>query len=235
VRRNARIGRGCAWTLGGLAALIALVPWQGYIWDGGFPNVECRLKFVDANNKPVPGVTLTVFTEGGGVCHFYPVDEFVPDRPVISDAEGRMVFRHTGGGLEFAGHEYYNLFGMRIGETSAPRYRCMFSLDGREVFSTPFNFHHPEWNQFRQPAVKRIWQPPWDLAKHGLQSGDDLGQWQAWKMRLFDCNHDGKLDREEATAANYFERQQCFVAEAAEKPTERGYEVVERTIVIPNP
>jgi hypothetical protein len=235
VLRSARIGRGCAWTLGGLAALFALVPWQGCIWDGGFPNVECRLKFVNANNKPVPGVTLTVLTNAGGVCHFYPVDEFVPDRPVVSDAEGRMVFHHTAGGLEFAGHESYNLFGMRFGETSAPRYQCVFSLDGREVFRTPFNFHRREWAGFRQPAVNRIWPPPWDLAKHGLQLDDDLDQWQARLMRLFDSNNDGKLDREEATAANYFERQQRFVREAAEKPTERGYDVVARTIVIPIP
>lgn len=106
VCRPAKIRRGCLWAIIGLAAAIALVPWQGIIWDGKFPDVECRLKFVDSDNKPVPGVNLTVLTKAGGVCYFYPVDEFVPNRAVTSDAEGRIVFHHTSMFLEFAGHEY---------------------------------------------------------------------------------------------------------------------------------
>lgn len=199
---------------------------QGIIWDGKFPDVECRLKFVDGNNKPLPGVTLTVLTKAGGACHFYPVDEFVPDRVVVSDAEGRMVFHHSSKFLEFSGREYSNLIGMRFGETSAPHYDCVFALDGREVFRTPFNFHRREWDEFRQPTMTRTWQLPWDGNKYYPQPGEER---DAWRMRLFDTNHDGKFDREELTAAGYFEWKRF-----EEKPTETTFKVVERTIVVTN-
>jgi hypothetical protein len=94
-----------------------LVPWQCILWGGRIPDVECRLKFVDANNKPVPGVTLAVYTKAGSRCHFYPVDEFVPDHPVVSDAEGRLVFHHSSNHIEFDGRECFNLIGMRFHDT----------------------------------------------------------------------------------------------------------------------
>jgi hypothetical protein len=229
VPRSARVHRGCLWVLLILGVLILVVPWNGIIWDGGFSSVECRLKFVDSTNKPVAGVTLTVLTNAGGECHFYPVDEFVPDRPVVSDAEGQMVFHHTAIYLEFSGHEYFNLIGMRFGETSSPHYDCVFVLDCREVLRTPFNFHRREWEAYRQLDVKRTWRRPWnpELLHRELDEG--------WRMSLFDCNHDGKLDREERVAANYFEWKWGHLVEDAEKPTEQTYSVVERTIVIPNP
>jgi hypothetical protein len=226
MRRAAQIRHGCVWALIGAAALIALVPWQGIIWDGGFRDVECRLKFVDGDGKPVPGVTLSVFTKAGGVCHFYPVDEFVPDRPVVSDAEGQMVFHHSSKFLEFAGREYSNLLGMRFGETSAPHYECVFLHGEREICRTRYNFHEPEWDKFRRPVVTREWEPPWSLEKYGPGPTEEDG---AWRMRLFDSNRDGKLDREEATACSY------FIWMINEKPGERTYLVVERTIVVPNP
>jgi hypothetical protein len=230
VRRSAKVVHGCVWALIGCAVVIALVPFQGLIWDGKFPDVECRLKFVDGTNKPVPGVALTVLTKAGRECHFYPVDEFVPEQPVVSDTEGRMMFHHSSKFLEFAGHEYPNLIGMRFGQTSAPRYDCVFVLDGREVFRTPFNFYKREWNEFRQPTVQRAWRPPWDVTKHGPRAEEDFG---AWRYRLFDANHDGVLDREEVTAANYFEWRLHEVT--AGNAGERTFLVVERTIVIPNP
>jgi hypothetical protein len=227
MRRSARIGRGCVWALIGLAVLIALVPWQGIIWDGGFDDVECRLKFVDANGNPVPGVTLTVFTRAGVVCHYYPVDEFFPDRPVVSDAEGQMVFHHSSNHLEFAGHESSNLIGMRFGETSAPHYDCVFTLGGREVFRTPFNFHRREWDEFWRPAVQRSWQPPWDTAKH---DSPPEKEYEARLMTLFD-GKTGDLDREERTAASNFRER--FWREPDRR--EITFLVVERTIAIPIP
>ncbi len=227
MHRTERIRHGYLWALIGLATAIAFVPWQGIIWDGGFPNVECRLKFVDGDNKPVPGVNLTVFTKAGGVCHFYPVDEFVPNRPVTSDAEGRMVFHHSSKFLEFAGHEYSNLVGMRFGETSAPHYDCVFALGTREVFRTPFNYHRSEWAAFRQPAVTRLWQRPLDVNR-GAQPDADF---DAWRDYSFDTNRDGIVDREECTAAGYFQ----WYFGRDEKPADRSFLVVERTIVIQHP
>src|SRR5688572_2325165 len=125
MNRRERIRRVCFVGIVALAAAIVLVPWQCLIWDGGFPDVECRLRFVDGDGKPVPAVILTVFTKAGGVCHFYPVNEFLPDRPVTSDKDGVMVFHHAGRGVGFGGREYRNLFGMRFGETDSPHYDCV--------------------------------------------------------------------------------------------------------------
>lgn len=226
MQQSARIRRGCVWVLVGAAVLIALVPWRGIIWDGGFPNVECRLTFVNADNKAVPGVTLTVLTKAGGRCHFYPVDEFVPDQPVVSDSEGRLVFHHSSNFLEFAGHEYTNLFGMRFGDTDAPHYDCVFTHDGREVFRTPFNFHHREWETYHRSTVQRRQAPLWDSSKHN--SPEEA--FETWRLRQFDGKTD-ELDREERIAAHNF-RQQFFRETRTQEIT---YLVVERTIVIPNP
>lgn len=228
--RAARVRRGCVWALIGIAVLIALVPFQCIIWDGGFSDVECRLKFVSGDGKPVSDVVLTVLTKGGTVCHFYPVDEFVPDRPIASDAEGLIVFHHsTEWGLEFGGREYHNLIGMRFGDTTAPQYDCLFTHNGREVFRTPFNFTHArEWKEFHKPKVTRQWSPPWDEDKHGPQPGEAVKQ---WTQRHFGSKPREKMDRELRTAAGNFERQ--FFREPRSRETQ--FHVVERTILITNP
>jgi hypothetical protein len=234
VRRTARIRRGCVWALVGVAVLIALVPWQGILWDGGFPDVECRLKFVDRDGKPVSGVTLTVFTKAGAVCHFYPVDEFVPDRLVVSDSNGELVFHHTAGYLEFGGHEYGNLVGMRFGETASPQYDCVFTHGDREVFRTPFNFHRREWDAFRKPTVTRQWVQPWDDKRHGPRPDEDGKEWE---HRLFWKKARENMDREERTAAGNFARrfgEKAQREEDGKAPATIEFIVVERTISIPN-
>ncbi|MBN9121036.1 MAG: hypothetical protein J0I06_18110 [Planctomycetes bacterium] len=230
MRRTVKAGRGCVWALAGAAGLIALVPWQGIIWDGGFPDIECRLRFVDETGKPLPGVTLKVVTKTGGVCHFYPVDEFVPETAVVSDADGRMTFHHSAKYLEFSGHEYRNFFGMRFGKTRAPRYDCVFMHGEREVFQTPFNFHQREWDQFQQPTITRP-RTPWNTTAYGRLPEEDFTSWQ---LRLFDANRDGILDREEKTAASYF-TWRLGEEEFAEKPTGQSFRVVERTVVVTTP
>jgi len=228
MQRAARIRRGCVWALVGVAVVIALVPWQGIIWDGGFPATECRLKFVDSEGKPVPGVTLTVFTKTGGVCHYYPIDEFVPNKQVVSDGEGRMVFHHTPVFLEYSGHVSSNLIGMRFGETEAPHYECGFTHQGREVFRTKYNFYRSGWAEFRKPDVTRTWKPPWDTPGVGRGKPEEFN---AFYERSFDTNHDGKFDREEIVARRWFQWKVLFENEEMVIK----YQAVERTIVIPNP
>jgi len=229
--RPARIRLGCLLGVLGLAAAVALVPWLEIIWDGGFPDVEYRLKFVDGEGNPVPGVTLTVYTKAGAVCHFYPVDEFVPDQPVVSDANGQMVFHHSSEGLEFGGREYRNMFGLGFGE-DAPHYVCVFTHEGREVFRTPFNLHRREWEQFRKPSVTRRWARPWDAKKYTLQPDEEL---DAWERRLFNGRKRNQMDREERIAAGNFERQITEELVREQHSREITFMVVERTIVIPNP
>lgn len=227
MRREARIRRGCVWGLSALAVLIALVPWQCIVWDGGFPDVECRLRFVNSHGKPVAGVTLTVLTQAGGVCHFYPVDEFVPDRPVVSDAEGRMVFHHSSHCLEFGGREYCNLVGLGFGERS-PRYNCVFKHGERELFRTAYNFHRDDWSEFRKPPVTREYAPPWDVKKHGWQPDEGVN---ALRLRIADGKPRDKMDREERIAARSLE--EYFMRDPSARQT--TFLVVERTIVVPNP
>jgi hypothetical protein len=218
--------------LGGiaLATAVGLVPWQCVIWDGGFPDVECRLKFVDREGNAVSGVKLTVLTRGGTVSHFYPVDEFVPDRPVVSDAEGQMVFHHSSSYLEFGGRRYENFLGLGFGEGS-PEYVCVFTHQGREVFRTPYNFHRREWEQFRKPMVTRRYSPPWD-AEYRPRPDEELDD---WSRRLHNGKTRAEMDREERTAAGNFERRIEWEAILGRQPSDLTFIVVERIIVIPNP
>lgn len=160
MRRRTPFRNGCLLGVILLGTAVVLVPWQGMIWDGRFPNVECRLRFVDGSGNPVPGVTLTVLGEDGSVSHGYPIDEFDSDQSVVSDANGQMTFHHASHGLEFGGREYRNLIGMRFGTTSSPKFECVFTHHGQEVFRTPYNFHRHAWDEFRKESVTRDWPSP---------------------------------------------------------------------------
>jgi hypothetical protein len=197
------------------------------IWDGQFPNVECRLRFVDGERKPVQGVTMTVLTRSGTVCHYYPVDEFVPEQPLASDAEGWIVFHHSTNGLEFSGRVYSNLIGMEFGRSSSPRYDCVFHHGEREVFRTAYRFHGREWDEFGKGSVTRRWAPPWYSSKPEEERHKD---YEARRRLLFDGNRDN-LDREQLTAVGSFQRRYGSNSET----DEITFAVVERTIVIPNP
>lgn len=223
--------RGCLLCLLGLAAAVALVPFQGIIWDGGFASAEYRLTFVDGSGKPVPGVVLRVLTRAGGECPLYPIDEFLPDRAPTSDADGRMVFHHAGEGLEFGGREGSNLLGMRFGETDAPQYVCAFSVAGREVHRVRYDDLRPRGERDRLARVTRPWQnSEWPSREYAAHHGE----WPALRLRLFDGNGDGELDREERTAAGYFSR----VMERSDfdrRGRDIEFLVVERTITVSVP
>lgn len=222
---------GCGIGLLGLAVVtIVPNPFCTIIWDGGFESVEYRLAFTDETGRLVPGVRLRVLTQGGGVSHLYPVDEFLPDRVPTSDAQGRMVFRHTSEGLEFGGRSYGGLLGGQFGEAGAPQYLCIFLVGDQEV--------HRMWyadlrggDPYSLPPVSRVWRvpdwPPREYAAH-------RNNWLTHRPRLFDGNRDGQLDREERTAAGYFER---VVEQSYDDRKEREvtYYVIEQTVLISVP
>lgn len=231
VGRVARIRFGCLLCVLGLVLAVVLVPFQGIVWDGGFPNAEYRLTFVDEAGRPVPGVTLRVQTRAGGECHLYPIDEFRPDFAPTSDAEGRMVFHHAGESLEFGGREYRNLLGMRFGEVDGPQYVCAFSVAGSEVYRVRYNDLLPVGEQAGSPKVSRPWRDSeWPSREYAAQHE----AWPAHRLRLFDGNANGELDREERTAAGHFER----VLERREihrQGRDIDFFVVERTLTITPP
>ena len=125
--------RGCVIAVVVLAAVVALAPIQSIRWSGSFENAEYRLVFADPDGRPVPGVTLRVETAAGGVCHFYPVNEFLPDATPTSDAEGRMTFHHVYEGYEFGGRDDRSLVGICLTTDTVPQYVCVFLHGGREV------------------------------------------------------------------------------------------------------
>lgn len=221
--------RGCLFCLLGLAAAVALVPFQGLIWDGGFRSAEYRLTFTDESGRPVPGVKLRVLTQSGGVCHFYPINEFLSEQTPTSDSEGRMVFHHASETLEFSGREYSNLLGMRFGETDSPQYVCVFLLDEREVHRVRYGDLAPRWDH--SAKVTREWQhSEWPMREY-LAHQDE---WYAHLGRVFDANGDGNLDREESTAAGYF-NQVMARTERDRGKHDIEFAVVERTIIVRMP
>lgn len=223
--------RGCILGVLGLAAAIFLVPFQGVIWDGGFPSTEYRLTLIDEAGRPVPGVTLQVETQAGGICYVYPVDEFVPDETITSDADGRMVFHHVSDAIEFSGHESADLLGMSFGDTGAPTYVCVFRLGGREVHRLKFGDLQPhgDWDQWR--SVTRTWQhPDWPFREYA----DHRPDWSNHRRRLFDVNGDRELDREERVAAGHFDRV-VYDAEFEGRTRDVRFFVVERRITIAVP
>ena len=168
------------------------------------PAVEYRITLVDEHSRPVPGVTLQVLTKSGGASPFYPVNEFLPDQAPTSDTDGRMVFHHVSArAIEFGGHDHRSLVGISYGTPDAPEYDCVFMLDGREVNRTSFHSLRGNRDEFeKRPTIKREWKTGAEtLLKYAPQPGEA----DDWRMRLFDGNRDGKLDREERTAAGNFE------------------------------
>lgn len=217
-------------TLGILAA-VAFVPYQRAIWDGGFSSEEFRLRFMDTTGRPVQGVTLQVLTKAGGVCHLYPINEFLPDSSPVSDSDGRMVFHHASvHPCEFSGKVRENMLGMWFGTTDSPQYVCVFRLGEREV-------HRMTYRELRRPSkgstpqeVKILWKhSEWPVKEYQAHHND----WNNRVKQLFDGNGDGKLDREEAVAAGYF----YWIPDAAifEKEKQIDFEVIEQTITLPLP
>jgi hypothetical protein len=186
------------------AAVVLLVPFQTIHWDGGFESKEFSVKFTNTDGRPMRGVTLKVITQAGCVCYLYPINEFLPKSTPISDADGVMVFHHVGEHLEFGGREHANLIRMRFGETSAPEYACLFLLDGQEVYRINYADLRRWKDGDRLPKVKRSWKPS-EWARHEcIERHED---WNTLRLRLFDGNGDGVLDREERIAASYFARE----------------------------
>jgi hypothetical protein len=214
-----------------LVALVLLAPIQRSIGDGGFPSAEYRLTFVDTSGRPVPEVGLRVEMANGGVSYLYPVDEFVPDHVPTSDADGRMVFHHTSGGLEFSTHERGNLLGMWFGSEGSPKYVLVFSVRGREVHRVQYH-ELLQWSDLDGSArVKQAWKATgWPTREYAAHQAD----WSAYRNRLFDADGDGQLDREERVARGYFER---VMLESDPVPGTRDieYYVIERRIDITVP
>lgn len=215
--------------MGLLLAAVFCYPLQGIMWDGGFQSQEFRLTFIDQNGQPVEGVSIQVQTQAGGTTFFYPVNEFTPEMTLVSNAAGRMEFHHVGQTIEFGGHEYDSIIGLRFGETKAPQYVCVFLLNNKEVARMPFDSLRVNDSQ-ATAFVRRHWSDPeWPrqiILKH-------FDHWQSFRKSFFDSNRDGRLDREESTAARSFEVRSDLERKDLDEEVE--FMVVEKTITLQIP
>lgn len=126
-----------------LVGTCAFAPLSLSIGGSGFPRCEYRLTLRDAGGAPLPGVRLRVVAASGHDSYFYPVHEFTADAAPVSDAAGRMTFRHARLTGEFDVREYTSLLGIPWGPRGVPHYDCVFEKDGRE------------WGRVRYDALGR--------------------------------------------------------------------------------
>lgn len=216
----------------GVVAAVALVPNPVLVtvWDGSFTAAEYRFRFVDTNGRPVPGVALRVMSPAGGACHLFPINEFLPDRAPTSDVEGRMVFHHAAHAGELSGHVRTNLMGMEFGDTRNPQYFLAFHLDGREVHRVRFDDLRPAL--WADSDVTRTWEETDWPAREYLAHHSN---WEKRVRELFDGDGDGRLDRDERTAAGYFWRVMSDRLELRQERREVTFLVVEQAVTISLP
>jgi hypothetical protein len=210
----------------GLLLCCLFLPVRCMVWDGGFPQFECRISFRDATGQPVEGVALRVETQAGGNCYFYPVTDYVPDDVPVSDKSGVLVFHHVSDFLEFGGKDCASILGIQISSSGgAPKYVCRFFQRGREVHSVWFNEIYQTIDHKYGPSVKRHFVCSDWLMREYLSEIKRGGDEASLRMRLFDCNGDGKLDREEHIAARVSERTMGYFERPEDKLKRREQEV----------
>lgn len=100
-------------------------------WDGGYPTGHYTFNFVNADGAPITGVVIDVVDEAGKFSFKYPVDEYVAENSLVTDANGRVSFSHTSYGLEFGG-TCYSDGEKEWGDCVSPKYTIVFRR-GQEV------------------------------------------------------------------------------------------------------
>jgi hypothetical protein len=121
--------------------LFSLIILQGCVsanLDGAFPSTEFIYRFVDSNSLPVSGVSLEVVNSDGVLAYNYPIREFTGQNSVISTSEGVLKFSHLNKGFEFGG-ECFGFGIFKYGACSAPEFKLIFKLKGKEVYSIKYS------------------------------------------------------------------------------------------------
>jgi len=221
---------------GSAMALIGLLPsCEVTIWDGSWWQEEYRITFLDHAGRPVEGVQLRVENAAGSNFYHFPVTDYLPNHLPASDADGVLVFHHAPR-HGVSGHSWWLFFLIPMGEHSGPIYVCRFLLDGKEVHRIRYN----DLVNTGTTTVRRRWK--W-LTMAELQ--ELVLQGVAWddteptRLRIFDLNKNGRLEREELYAVSAFYRAQerAMAIEAGEKPEweQVEFRLVERTVVLDRP
>lgn len=213
-----------------VATVVALAPVRTIRWDGGFSDEEYRLTFTRADGRPVEGVSLQVQTHAGGVSYLYPVNEYLPDSTPITDATGRMEFHHLHlTTIEYGGRDIESLIGIPLRRDHAPKYNCVFFHNGLEVTRVPFNDLRLKYEYDQAPNTRKTWRETEWPAREFLAH---LENWETYCRELFDSNHDGRLDREEAIPHRIFA---SWPESRRPSTREVEFRIRERTVVIDVP
>jgi hypothetical protein len=229
-----------------LAALIAIGLLGGLssriVWDGGYCQAEYQLTFVDENGAPIPAVELRVEDAEGHNFFHYPVTDYLPDRTIVSNSDGLIVFHHVGGGPEFSG-EVDSLYGViPVVKRRGPKFICRFVYQESEIHRVAYSDLNSDAQPWESaPKVKRWWTwSAWPMSELLLSPEESLDDFRARAKRFFDLDHDGVLSPEEAAAFRAGTSRNCEEAALArrsgvDKEEELEFQVIRRTIAVPFP
>jgi|ERR1043165_5204122 hypothetical protein len=118
-------------------------------WLGAFPEGECRLNIRNVDGARVKGAVLRLYRgETNEPAYKQPILNYVPDKELSSDENGRIV-AYTGYSGKFGGHSWKLFWLIPMGD-KGPEYNCELSAAGYK----PAKFSiHQLWktrNQFRE-------------------------------------------------------------------------------------
>jgi hypothetical protein len=130
------------------------------VWDGGFPQAEYHLTFVDASGKPINGVVLAVIDRDGNPAYHYPVSDYSDGSAPTSSDDGIIAFRHVGGGMEFGGGCWRLFFLIPIGRCNPPEYECVFSRGDEVIYRCSYTAFSTGEDWQNLPVRREVWAPP---------------------------------------------------------------------------
>jgi hypothetical protein len=176
-----------------------------------------------------------VDNESGCKCYHFPVADYLPDHVPASDVSGVLVFHHVP--WTMVGGTEYELFGtILLGEHGGPAYVCRFLLAGREVGRLPYG----DLVNRGAKTVRRRWKwLTWPELQGSIFHGLEWDQTEPSRLRLFDLNGNGKIDRDEGYVARaaYDAQERAAEIMAGRKPEweELEFALEERTVIVDLP
>lgn len=205
------------------------------IWDGIWDEDEYRFTFTDRDGRPVEGVRLRVENEAGVSFFHFPVADYLQDQIPTTGEDGVLVFHHVPRHF-VSGQAWWLLGVIPMGEHTGPIFVCRFLLGDREVHRVRYR----DLVNKGQKTVKRLWRwPTWPELQRQLFRGVDSDEVEASRLRIFDLDGNGRLDREEryAAVAGYRARERALEIMAGHRPEieEVEFRLVERTVVLDLP
>jgi hypothetical protein len=216
-----------------VVALLGLISLSSArVWDGIWQQEEYSVTFRDREGKPVPDVRLSVENESGDTFYHFPVADYLPGHVPASDADGVLVFHHVPASW-VGGRDWWLAGLIHMGEHEGPAYVCRFLHHGREVH----RIRYGDLVNRGVGVVRRRWKwLTWAELQDQVFGGLEWDYTDADRVRVFDRNDNGRLEREERYAAGAARRAQETAIDlmTGRRPEWEEYEfrLVERAVVV---